>query len=321
MAIDEKKSGSRGWDDAVPDEVEPDETGALICLSPSLAVRPRNQAERRPCFVVLQGPYEGRVLRLWPGHTWVLGRGKDAQLVLDDEGMSRTHLRVTLRDGAFVVEDLGSRNGTFVNERQIARQQLSTEDVVRVGASTMLRLTYLDPLDEEMHQRLHSAASRDALTNVFNRRHFTERLSAEVASARRHQRPLSLVMVDVDNFKRINDGLGHPAGDAVLKGVAAALSRAVRREDAVFRYGGEEFAVLLRETHLEGALVLAERLRQAVEEARHEGEGIQVPLSVTVSVGVARLMPDMTEEALVLAADKALYQAKHSGKNRVVQAA
>jgi diguanylate cyclase (GGDEF)-like protein len=257
-------------------------------------------------------------MRLWPGHTWVLGRGTSAQFVVDDEGISRSHIRVTSHGEDFFIEDLGSRNGTFVNERGIKRHLLTTEDVVRVGASTLLRLAFMDPLEEEMHQRLHSAASRDALTKVFNRRHFDERLAAETAGARRHQRPLSLIMVDVDNFKKINDSLGHPAGDAVLRGVAACLSNAVRREDAVFRYGGEEFSVLLRETSQEGALVLAERLRNAVEQAPHSGEGITHPIQVTVSVGVAMLTEGMGEEGLLQAADQALYQAKRSGKNRVV---
>jgi two-component system, cell cycle response regulator len=308
-------------DEAAPEAVESEETGTLLVQNPMLAPRVEKQAERRPCLVVLQGPYEGRVLRLWPGRTWVIGRSASAQFVLEDEGISRTHMRITQRGDSFIVEDLGSRNGTFVNEQTIAHHSLTPEDVVRVGASTLLRLAFLDPLDEEMHQRLHAAASRDALTKVFNRRHFDERLAAECAGARRHQRPLSLIMVDVDNFKKVNDTLGHPAGDAVLKGVAASLSTAVRREDAVFRYGGEEFAVLLRETHLEGALVLAERLRWAVEHSRHNVEGVSSPLQVTVSVGVGMLAPGMGEEGLIHSADQALYEAKHTGKNRVVHAA
>jgi diguanylate cyclase (GGDEF)-like protein len=237
---------------------------------------------------------------------------------MDDEGLSRTHVRIERLHNDFVIEDLDSRNGTYVNERAVKRHYLSEEDVVRVGASTLMRLTFMDALDEEMHNRLASAASKDALTNVFNRRHFDERLAAEGAGARRHARPLGLIMVDVDNFKRVNDTMGHPAGDAVLQGVAACLSSAVRREDAVFRYGGEEFAVLLRETPVQGALILAERLRIGVEQARHQGVGVPSPLQVTVSVGVAMLGPGNSDEQLVHAADQALYQAKHSGKNRVV---
>ncbi|MDX2019996.1 MAG: GGDEF domain-containing protein [Deltaproteobacteria bacterium] len=304
-------------DDAVPGEVAPDETGLLIMQSPPKPIVAA-KSTRQPCLVVLQGPYEGHVLRLFPGTRWTLGRSSSAEFVMDDEGLSRTHVRIERLHNDFVIEDLGSRNGTYVNERPIKRHYLSEDDVVRVGASTLMRLTFMDALDEEMHERLASAASKDALTKVFNRRHFDERLAAEGAGARRHSRPLALIMVDVDNFKRVNDTMGHPAGDAVLRGVAACLSNAVRREDAVFRYGGEEFAVLLRETPVQGALILAERLRIGVEQARHEGPGIPAPLQVTVSVGVAMLGPGNSDEQLIHAADQALYQAKHSGKNRVV---
>lgn len=306
-------------DDAVPGEFGAEETGLLIMQTPPVTpITPAAASPRKPCLVVLQGPHEGRVLRLWPGTSWTLGRSSSSNFVMDDEGLSRAHIRISHIGNDFVIEDLDSRNGTYLNERQIKRQLLSEDDVVRVGASTLLRLTQMDPLDEEMHQRLHSAASRDALTNVFNRRHFDERLAAEGAGARRHNRPFALIIVDVDNFKKVNDTYGHLAGDAVLKGVAASLSKAVRREDAVFRYGGEEFAVLLRETPLPGALILAERLRQGVEEARHKGEGIPSPLGVTVSVGIAMLNPGCSDEMLIHAADQALYHAKRTGKNRVV---
>lgn len=304
-------------DDAVPGEVAPDETGLLVMQAPPKPIVTAKSA-RQPCLVVLQGPYEGHVLRLFPGTSWTLGRSSSAHFVMDDEGLSRTHVRIERLHNDFVIEDLDSRNGTYVNERAIKRHYLSEEDVVRVGASTLMRLTFMDALDEEMHERLASAASKDALTKVFNRRHFDERLAAEGAGARRHARPLALIMVDVDNFKRVNDTLGHPAGDAVLRGVAGCLSNAVRREDAVFRYGGEEFAVLLRETPVQGALILAERLRIGVEQARHQAHGVASPLQVTVSVGVAMLGPGHSDEQLVHAADQALYQAKHSGKNRVV---
>lgn len=307
-----------GEDDAVPEAVAPDETGLLLSAAPAVPSAGTAQGPRRPCLVVLQGPYEGRVLRLWPGDHWVLGRGAGAHFLLEDDGMSRQHLRIERVGEAFVLEDLGSRNGTFVNERPVTRHVLEARDVIRAGATTLLRLTHLDPLEEEMHQRLHAAASRDALTGVFNRRHFDERLASECAGARRHMRPLSLIMVDVDNFKRVNDSLGHPVGDAVLKGVAGQLSAAIRREDAVFRYGGEEFAVILRETAMDGALVLAERLRAGVASLVHTGEGVDRPFQVTVSVGVATLATGMAEEGLVFAADQALYEAKHTGKNRVV---
>ena len=161
-------------------------------------------------------------------------------------------------------------------------------------------------------------SSRDALTGLANRRQFELSLAREIDRVARAGEPALVLMADVDHFKKVNDTYGHLAGDAVLKGVATCLSNAVRREDAVFRYGGEEFAVLLRETPLQGALILAERLRAGVERARHQGEGIPAPLQVTVSVGVAMLGSGTSDEMLIHTADQALYHAKHTGKNRVV---
>lgn len=310
-------------DDGVPFAITgSDETGVLVpALMPSMEL-PSMEGRRSPCLVVLQGPDEGQVVRL--GHTGVvvIGRGSDAQLVLHDDGISRNHARIVVGPGGSLrLEDMGSRNGTFVAEVRVTRHALAPDDVVRVGASTLLRVMNLDPLEEEFQKRQHSAASRDALTGAFNRRHFDERLDSEAAAARRHGRPLGLLFMDVDNFKRVNDTYGHTAGDDTLKGVANALASAIRREDALFRYGGEEFAVVVRETPIEGAMILAERLRSSVAEAVIPISTGPTPLRVTISVGVAMLAPGMTDAALLQAADEAVYEAKRTGKNRVVRRA
>ncbi len=162
---------------------------------------------------------------------------------------------------------------------------------------------------------------KDPLTGLYNRRFLVERLPQEIKRSYRYSRPLSLVMVDIDHFKAINDTYGHPAGDAVLKVCAGCLMETVRDDlDWVVRYGGEEFVLVLPETDLDGALAAAERLRQRAAEERIGAEGQQI--RITASFGVASLPPQpkkewLRMESLLECADRCLYRAKREGRNRV----
>ena len=167
----------------------------------------------------------------------------------------------------------------------------------------------------ELFEEVKSLAIRDGLTGLFNYRHFWELLAHEVEQSRRYQTPLSLLFLDLDNFKIINDALGHSQGDVVLKTLADYLRAALRHADVVCRYGGEEFVALLPKTQVDQAMILAERLRQKISR-------MTIPLpeqdvQFTVSIGVAGLTPEMDGEALVEAADAAMYRAKKAGKNQV----
>jgi diguanylate cyclase (GGDEF)-like protein len=230
------------------------------------------------------------------------------------------HARITaLGGGRYVLEDLGSRNGTFVGNARVETRVLVADDLVRLGSFTSLRFCLLDAVEQEFQRRLATAAIRDPLTGVFNRRQFDERLATEVGLAKRHARPLSLVMFDVDDFKSINDRHGHPVGDDVLRAVARALEAKGRREDEVFRYGGEEFALLARETGRDGAILLAERrLAELRGLALTTADG--APLRVRASAGVATMTADLAATTLIERADAALYAAKRSGKDRVCSA-
>jgi len=159
----------------------------------------------------------------------------------------------------------------------------------------------------------------DLLTGLPNRRSFYEQAVHQIALARRHERPLSVLMIDLDRFKRINDTRGHPAGDLVLKAMASAGQCILRRSDIFARLGGEEFAVLLPETDEERAIVIAERLRQAVAKARFEHDWAdQGPIPFTISIGIAPCFKeDAAVEYALKRADLALYGAKQDGRNRV----
>ncbi|HEU0143948.1 MAG TPA: GGDEF domain-containing protein, partial [Nitrososphaera sp.] len=168
----------------------------------------------------------------------------------------------------------------------------------------------------EAHAELaQERAMTDALTGLLNRYGLQRVLAHEHAEARRYNRPLSCLMIDLDNFKTINDTYGHSAGDTALQQVSTILTEAVRRSDMVFRYGGEEFLVLLPETDLEGAAQLAEKIRAAAA-SRPFGDGERV-FHLTLSAGASSLCDSESGNDMIARADVALYQAKDQGRNRV----
>ena len=272
----------------------------------------------RANLVVLAGTNVGEMYRL-EGVEVVIGRASNATVRLSDDGISRRHARLIVEGGAFLVEDMGSANGTLVNGARITgRQALEDGDKIRLGPTTILKFGYADDIEESFQQRMYDAALRDGLTGGYNKKYLLDRLDSELSYARRHHIDLSLLIFDVDHFKRVNDTYGHLAGDAVLVKLSQIGMGCLRQEDIFARYGGEEFAILCRGVKLQHAGVLAERLRSAVESATFDHEGQQ--LSITVSIGVASYptSPIETPSQLIAAADNALYEAKRCGRNRVL---
>jgi two-component system cell cycle response regulator len=279
-----------------------------------------SEERKRGVLTILTGPEAGRVCAVPDVGAVLLGRGPDCQLRFDDASVSGHHAQVARIGGNYFVVDQKSTNGTFVNDvRATIAVQLSDGDRVRVGQNAVLRFTLMGAGEMAALQRVFEAALRDGLTGVYNRKHLEERLDAEIAAALRSNGALSVVMVDVDFFKRVNDTFGHPGGDEVLRRTAAALERTLRAGDMLARYGGEEFTVVARGADLAQASELAERVRQTVE-------GTEIALGptsirVTVSLGVASLActGDRRDKVTLMAvADRRLYLAKQGGRNRVV---
>jgi diguanylate cyclase (GGDEF)-like protein len=169
-----------------------------------------------------------------------------------------------------------------------------------------------------LHEQTVALSITDPLTGVPNRRHLFQQLEAELARARRFGTPLSMVMIDIDHFKHLNDAAGHSAGDDVLRQVCKLMRKSLRKVDTLARYGGEEFVVLLPQITREEAFEVAEKLRRGIAEGNVEHGATQPGGRVTISVGVATLPFDATEQAkLVDCADSALYASKRGGRNRV----
>jgi diguanylate cyclase (GGDEF)-like protein len=247
-----------------------------------------------------------------------VGRGAGADVRLVDEGISRFHARIRQDGEHLIVEDLGSRNGTFVNGERVTAKRLDDGDKIQIGRTTVLKFTFHDQLEESFQRKMFDSALRDGLTRAYNKRYFLDRLHGELRFALRHRTPLALLLFDLDHFKRVNDKHGHLAGDRVLAEFAGYVLDSIRNEDVFARYGGEEFAIITRMVVPTDALRFAERLRRGVEGLRIEHGGIKI--AITTSVGVA-CMPDIsvdTANDFLSGADRALYEAKSLGRNRVV---
>jgi diguanylate cyclase (GGDEF)-like protein len=180
-----------------------------------------------------------------------------------------------------------------------------------------MKFSYQDSLDEALQKNLYESATRDPLTGVHNKKYFAEALEKEFKFSSRHDNALSLLMIDVDHFKRVNDMHGHLVGDNVLSQLATLLAGTIRSEDLFARWGGEEFIVLLRRCPRANAVEVAERMRQLV--AGMTFRACDPALRATISIGVASYSRGLHSdfEALVRAADDQLYRAKNAGRNRV----
>ncbi len=246
-----------------------------------------------------------------------VGRHMNADYRIDDDGISRFHAKLFVAHDAHWVEDLGSRNGTYVNGERVKLRALSDGDTIQLGARVAFRYSCVDAAQERAMLQLYESSIRDPLTGAYNRSHLDERLSAEVSYARRHHSALAVLLLDVDHFKLVNDRYGHPVGDQVLLHLSETVGHMLRAEDVFARYGGEEFLVVLRGIGHPGATQVAERIREVLARPAPVDTGLP---NITVSLGVASLscVTQVTAEALVATADRRLYRAKRAGRNRVV---
>jgi diguanylate cyclase (GGDEF)-like protein len=288
-----------------------------ILQSGDSGLRPISAGEHEYALTVLSGSQTG-LHRTIDKEVIVVGRSPDCDFQLADTALSRRHCRIHRTPEGLIIEDLDSSNGTFVDGKQVqGRQRIAEGARIHLGRQTVLALLRQDPLAQQAARQLYESAMRDPLTGVYNRRYLDQRLQEEFAYAQRHASSLSLIILDLDHFKRINDTHGHPAGDAVLRHVGVLVPRYLRREDVAARYGGEELAVLARSIGSQGARSLGERIRRRVADTPVVFDGHT--LAITTSVGIATFSPAKSYDrvgAFLAAADQALYRAKQGGRNR-----
>ncbi len=271
------------------------------------------------CFLVRIYPAGNLVenlISLCDGET-SLGRDPDCDVQIDDDYSSRHHATLTVNETGCWVTDMGSLNGTFVNDIRIERQQLQAGDHLRIGNHVFKYLSADHP-EAQYHETVYEMMTSDGLTRIANRRYFEDSFNRELARCVRHGRPLGVLLLDIDHFKRINDLWGHLVGDDCLKELCQRVRGVIRMDDLFARVGGEEFAIVLSETRISHCLQVAERIRSVVERTPFcTTRKIEVPL--TVSIGVAHSDGNVIRnvEAFLSAADKRLYLAKRSGRNRI----
>jgi diguanylate cyclase (GGDEF)-like protein len=272
-------------------------------------------AQKNAYLIVINGRSVGRMYKVSTTDT-VMGRSPDVDVIIEDEGVSRQHAKIENREDGMVLMDMGSTNGIFVNGKKVKRHYLNDGDRLQIGSTTILKFSYQDELEENFQKQLYDSATRDALTGAYNKKFFADHLKTEFAFCYRHERPLSLILFDIDFFKKVNDNFGHVAGDYALKEVSKLVLETLRTEDLFARYGGEEFGVILRDTDAEHSFLIAERVRRTIEAFKFMWEGDEMP--VTISLGVATLIEKnhRSPKALVQAADEYLYKAKENGRNR-----
>ncbi len=278
--------------------------------------QPRRGDGRLDCLVLIHPPGANLGRRYLLDRPFVsIGRDTENDVVLDRDSVSRRHAKVATANGQRVVVDLGSTNGTYVNDQPVQEHPLRAGDQIKIG-NTILKFLSGQDVEQAYHEEIYKMTIMDGLTAVYNKRYFMESLERELARVKRYRRELSLIMFDLDHFKKINDSYGHLAGDQVLKDLAQLVKARTRSEEIVARYGGEEFTILVPETGLQGAVHLAEHLRGLVESHEFIFEDERIPL--TISLGVATLGGmDWDANRFIKASDVALYRAKRSGRNRV----
>jgi diguanylate cyclase (GGDEF)-like protein len=270
------------------------------------------------CLVVIHTAVKTELGRryLLKNMVTTIGRGSNNEVVVRSDAVSRQHAQLERRGAEFVVSDLGSTNGTFINNERKRPQnsRLTGGDLLRVGDTVFKYLSGSD-IETQYHAVIGHMAVSDGLTNLANRKHLDTLLAEEIQRAHRHSRDLSVLMLDIDHFKLINDVHGHLAGDRVIAGLGLLLRQRLRADDKLGRYGGEEFCAVLPETPLASAVAIAETLRTLV--ATHPFPIEAQRLTVTVSIGAAALQPNMQFIDLYRAADEMLYRAKEQGRNQV----
>ena len=247
----------------------------------------------------------------------VLGRGSDCEIRINDHSVSRKHARIQPGADGYYAVDLQSTNGSYINDVPASMCRLKDGDYLRVG-NCIYRFLMGGNVEAEYHEEIYRLTIIDALTDIHNKRYFLEFLDRELARSSRYDRPLTLIMIDIDRFRAINEDLGHLGGDFTLRELSSRIKGNIRKEELFARYGGEEFAVVLPETTGEGALLLGERLIRVVNQQPFQYESKNY--NVTISAGIATTTGEKNINSLELIrrADEKLYQAKNDGRNRVI---
>jgi two-component system cell cycle response regulator len=280
--------------------------------------RPISTTSREACLVSIYPTGPGMGTRYALSSTpLVIGRGNDCEIRINDHSVSRRHARIQPGMDGYYAMDLQSTNGTFVNDLAASMTKLKDGDYLRVG-NCIYRFLTGGNVEAEYHEEIYRLTIIDALTETFNKRYLTEFLDRELARSARYLRPVTLILFDIDLFRAINEEHGHLGGDFTLRELSTRVKSVIRKEELFARYGGEEFVVVLPESTIDEGIRVSERIRSIVESQPFHFENKS--FQITISLGVSTTVGDesMTPADLIRQADDKLYEAKRTGRNRVV---
>lgn len=270
---------------------------------------------KRACLVQYNGVALGRRYIL-DQPEMLIGRAPSAEICVAEDTLSKTHAKCFQLGDSVDIEDLNSTNGTFLNDKRIEqRTTLRDGDILRLG-SVLFKFFAHENIENLFHDKIYRMATIDAGTEIFNKKYLMETLDSEFRFSRAYQKPLALVIYDLDFFKKVNDTYGHNAGDFILKESAQIAKSVIRKDDILGRFGGEEFCVILPNTDAKTACELAERIRKKIEEHSFDFDGKKI--KQTISMGIAEMQSSIANaQAMMETADKKLYESKQNGRNRI----
>jgi diguanylate cyclase (GGDEF)-like protein len=270
-----------------------------------------------PCLTQLSGLGSGQVFNL-KNQELKIGRDPEqCKIWAEDPHISRIHATVKNENDSTTITDLQSTNGVFVNGKKIQEHVLKNGDRILVGTRLYFKYSLEFADYQQVQNQKYREANCDSLTKLYNKRFFVDILSREFSYSRRNKTPLTLLMIDIDFFKKINDSYGHLAGDFVLSNVGDLLRKELRHENIACRYGGEEFAIILRNTDPKAAENVAERIRSKMEGLDLTYNSHQLKITVSIGIGTYDHLNFETYEELIKFTDELLYESKLNGRNRI----
>jgi diguanylate cyclase (GGDEF)-like protein len=281
---------------------------------------PRGRRPSPTYLIILSGGTPGSMFRLAPGVTRI-GRATENPVQLAEATVSRVHAQIREEHGRAWLTDLGSTNGTYVNNERLHPYEVTfirDGDRIQLGSSVNFKFLRPDPCEEHFQRVMFERSVRDPLTGLFNRKYFLEQADAILARGMTQGLSIAVLMLDIDHFKRINDTHGHEVGDDVLREVAAVLRHSTRVDDLVARYGGEEFVAILPVAAPDQATERAERIRRNLASRRIVSGHLLVRITASIGLAIAPAGHPRPAAKLISVADDSLYQAKRTGRDRVV---
>ena len=290
----------------------------LVRESKTLKLKLQEARRSEACLVIVLGKPLGKRFAL-NRKTVVIGRGSECEIPMLDNSLSRAHAQVLKKEGGrFYLSDLNSTNGTYLNDQKLTPGkaiEVKNGDLLKMG-NIIFKFIGRGKIDNVFHKDILYLASRDDLTGTLNRVSLRSCLEEGFQKARMSRKPLSVIVLDLDHFKSVNDTYGHATGDFVLKETVKVAQSVIRGDDFIGRFGGDEFMVVLWDTSPTNACIIAERIRSKIEKHSFTYEGKRIP--VTVSLGVCSLDDSIQSmDDFFKRADGAQYNAKKNGGNQV----